>query len=236
MTIPFGFRKSEEEGRIRNFERAAHLRSDAYEGKMPFDDTDVYKLIEGASYSLQSHPDPELDRFLDAIIAKIAAAQEPDGYLTTYKTIDPSKSPAEWLKPGPKWQLELQGSHELYNSGHLYEAAYAHYRATGKRTLLDVARKNADLVARTFGPGKLTTPPGAARPPGRHDRAAHRRTRSRREAETPHRHSLLRVVESRARRDGGLASAKGPFASRARRAAAALKAALRRHAPVKACD
>jgi len=160
VTIPFGFRKSEEEGRIRNFERAAHLRSDAYEGKMPFDDTDVYKLIEGASYSLQSHPDPELDRFLDAIIAKIAAAQEPDGYLTTYKTIDPSKSPADWLKPGPKWQLELQGSHELYNSGHLYEAAYAHYRATGKRTLLDVARKNADLVARTFGPGKLTTPPG----------------------------------------------------------------------------
>ncbi|HEY8535710.1 MAG TPA: glycoside hydrolase family 127 protein [Vicinamibacterales bacterium] len=160
VTIPFGFRKSEEEGRIRNFEVAAGLREGEYEGKMPFDDTDVYKLIEGASYSLQSHPDPELDRFLDGIIAKIAAAQEPDGYLTTYKTIDETKSPAWWLKPGPRWVLELQGSHELYNAGHLYEAAYAHFRATGKRTLLDVALKNADLIDRTFGPGRLTTPPG----------------------------------------------------------------------------
>ncbi len=162
VTIPFGFRKSEEEGRLRDFERAAHRLSGPAEDKMPFDDTDVYKLIEGASYSLQSHPDPELDRFLDGIIAKIAAAQEPDGYLTTYKTIDPTKSPATWLKPGPKWDLVLQGSHELYNSGHLYEAAYAHYRATGKRSLLDVALKNADLVARTFGPGpgQRKTPPG----------------------------------------------------------------------------
>jgi hypothetical protein len=160
VTIPFGFKKSEEEGRIRNFERAAKRLDGPYEGKMPFDDTDVYKLIEGASYSLQSHPDPELDRFLDGVIAKIAAAQEADGYLTTYKTIDPTKSPASWLKPGPKWELELAGSHELYNAGHLYEAAYAHYRATGKRTLLDVALKNADLVDRTFGPGRMTLPPG----------------------------------------------------------------------------
>ena len=160
VTIPFGFRKSEEEGRIRNFERAAKRLGGPYEGKMPFDDTDVYKLIEGASYSLQSHSDPELDRFLDGLIAKIAAAQEPDGYLTTYKTIDPTRSPASWLEPGPRWQLELAGSHELYNAGHLYEAAYAHYRATGKRTLLDVALKNADLVDRTFGPGRLRLPPG----------------------------------------------------------------------------
>ena len=119
VTIPFGFRKSEEEGRVRNFERAARHEG-PYEGKMPFDDTDIYKLIEGASYSLQSHPDPELDRYLDGIIAKIAAAQEADGYLTTYKQIDPTKSPAPWLKPGPKWDLELHGSHELYNAGHLY--------------------------------------------------------------------------------------------------------------------
>ena len=160
VTIPFGFRKSEEEGRIRNFERAAKRRSGPYEGKMPFDDTDVYKLIEGASYSLQSHPDPALDRFLDGLIAKVAAAQEPDGYLTTYKTIDPARSPAPWLKPGPRWELELAGSHELYNAGHLYEAAYAHYRATGKRSLLDVALKNALLVDRTFSPGRLLLPPG----------------------------------------------------------------------------
>ncbi len=160
VTIPFGFKKSEEEGRLRDFERAAHVRSGGFEGKFPFNDSDVYKLIEGASYSLDSHPDPELDRFLDGIIVKIAAAQEPDGYLTTFKTIDPLKSPASWLKDGPKWDLELQGSHELYNVGHLYEAAYAHYRATGKRTLLDIAIKNADLIDRTFGPGKRMTPPG----------------------------------------------------------------------------
>ena len=160
VTIPFGFRKSEEEGRLRDFERAAGKRPGAFEGKMPFNDTDVYKLVEGAAYSLQTHPDPQLDRFLDGIIAIVGAAQEPDGYLTTYKTIDPSRSPADWLKPGPKWDLELSGSHELYNSGHLFEAAYAHFRATGKRTLLDIALKNADLLDRTFGPGKRLTPPG----------------------------------------------------------------------------
>ena len=160
VTIPFGFKKSEEEGRIRNFERAAGRLDGPVEGKMPFDDTDVYKLIEGAAYALQTNPDPELDRYIDGIIGKIAAAQEPDGYLTTYKTVDPSRSPAEWLKPGPRWVLELEGSHELYNAGHLYEAAYAHYRATGKRTLLEVALKNADLMVRTFGPGRLATPPG----------------------------------------------------------------------------
>ena len=160
VTIPFGFRKSEDEGRMRNFQRAAGTLPKGYEGKMPFDDTDVYKLIEGAAYSLQTNPDPELEKYVDGIIAVIATAQEPDGYLTTYKTIDASKSPAEWLKPGPKWDLELEGSHELYNSGHLFEAAYAHFRATGKRTLLDVARKNADLLDRTFGPGKQRTPPG----------------------------------------------------------------------------
>ena len=160
VTIPFGFKKSEDEGRLRDFERAAGRRPGAFEGKFPFNDTDVYKLIEGAAYSLQTTPDPQLDRFLDGIIALIAAAQEPDGYLTTFKTIDPLRSPADWLKPGPKWELELQGSHELYNSGHLFESAYAHFRATRKRTLLDVALKNADLLDRTFGVGKRLTPPG----------------------------------------------------------------------------
>ena len=160
VTIPFGFRKSEDEGRVRDFERAARTRAGAFEGKFPFNDSDIYKLIEGASYSLQDHPDPELDRYLDGIIAKIGEAQEADGYLTTFKSIDATVSPASWLKPGPRWVYELQGSHELYNAGHLFEAAYAHWVATGKRTLLDIALRNADLIGRTFGPGRLLTPPG----------------------------------------------------------------------------
>jgi DUF1680 family protein len=126
---------------------------------MPFDDSDVYKVIEGASYSLLTHPDPELDARLDIIIKKIAAAQEKDGYLCTWKTLNPDTTPAPWVKPGPRW-YNLGASHELYNAGHLYEAAFAHAQATGKRNLLNIALKNADLMVRTFGPGKIMTPPG----------------------------------------------------------------------------
>jgi hypothetical protein len=159
VTIPFGFKKCEEEGRVRNFEKAGGLLGGEYEGEMPFDDTDVYKIIEGASYSLQTHPNPDLEKYIDGIIEKIAAAQEKDGYLTTWKTIDPDTTPARWVNPGPRW-FHLAASHELYNAGHMYEAAYAHYRATGKRNFLDVALKNADLIDRVFGPGKNMEPPG----------------------------------------------------------------------------
>jgi DUF1680 family protein len=159
VTIPFGLNKCEEEGRIRNFARAGGLLEGPYEGKMPFDDSDVYKVIEGASYSLLTHPDPELDARLDTIIDKIAAAQEKDGYLCTWKTLNPDTTPAPWVKPGPRW-YNLGASHELYNAGHLYEAAFAHAQATGKRNLLNIALKNADLMLRTFGPGKIMTPPG----------------------------------------------------------------------------
>lgn len=159
VTIAYGLNKCEEEGRIRNFDRAAGLLEGDYEGFMPFDDTDVYKIIEGAAYSLQTTPDNKLESRIDEIIQKIAAAQEPDGYLTTWKTINPDTTPAWWVKPGPRWH-DLGSSHELYNAGHLYEAAFAHYRATGKRSLLNVALKNADLIYDTFGPDKLTTPPG----------------------------------------------------------------------------
>ena len=159
VTIPFAFNKCEEEGRIRNFDRAGGLINGEYEGLMPFDDTDVYKIIEGASYSLQTDPDEKLDDYIDGIIEKIAAAQEEDGYLTTWKTIDPDTTPAPWVEPGPRWH-NLGASHELYNAGHLYEAAYAHYRATGKTNMLNIALKNADLIADTFGPGKIVTPPG----------------------------------------------------------------------------
>lgn len=159
VTIPFGLEKCESEGRIRNFERAAGLLDGAYEGYMPFDDSDIYKIIEGAAGSLATHPDIRMDSLLDDIIAKIAAAQEDDGYLCTWKTINPDTTPASWVEPGPRWH-DLRSSHELYNLGHLYEAAFAHYQATGKRTLLNIALKNADLIDRTFGPGKNMEPPG----------------------------------------------------------------------------
>jgi DUF1680 family protein len=159
VTIPFGFKKCQEEGRIRNFAKAGGLMEGDYEGVMPFDDTDVYKIIEGASYSLTIHPDKRLDKYIDDILVKVAAAQEDDGYLCTWKTLDPTKTPARWVRPGPRWH-NLGASHELYNAGHMYEAAFAHYRATGKRNFLDIALKNADLIAETFGPGKKLNVPG----------------------------------------------------------------------------
>jgi uncharacterized protein len=156
VTIPFLMKKNEETGRIDNFAIAGKLMDGKYKGER-YNDTDVYKVIEGASYSLMVRPDPELDRTLDVVIAKIAAAQEPDGYLFTARTADPAHP-----QPGigaERW-VEETVSHELYNAGHLYEAAAAHFLATGKRTLLDVALKNADLVAATFGPDKRRGFPG----------------------------------------------------------------------------
>ena len=100
---------------------------------------------------LSVHPDPKLDAYLDGLIAKIGAAQEKDGYLYTTRTIDP-QHPHRWAGT-KRWELEKVDSHELYNLGHLYEAAVAHYQATGKRSLLDIALKTADLLDRTFGPG-----------------------------------------------------------------------------------
>lgn len=94
--------------------------------------------------------DPQLDHYLDSVINIIAAAQEPDGYLTTCVTNKCYRLSGWWGRS--KW--EKLNSHELYNSGHMYEAAVAHYRATGKRTFLDVAIKNADLVCKVFGPGE----------------------------------------------------------------------------------
>jgi DUF1680 family protein len=156
VTLPFLFKKNEETGRLDNFAIAGGLMKGRYRGER-YNDTDVYKPIEGASYSLMVHPDPELGRALDAMIVKIAAAQEPDGYLFTARTCDPSH-PQPGI--GPERWVEETVSHELYNAGHLYEAAVAHYLATGKRSLLDVAIKNADLVAATFGPDKRHGFPG----------------------------------------------------------------------------
>ncbi|PSR55752.1 glycoside hydrolase family 127 protein [Adhaeribacter arboris] len=160
-TIQFGFKKCEEEGRLENFLIAGGKMTGKTRGKMPFDDTDVYKLIEGASNSLISAPNKKLDAYLDSVIAIIKVGQQPDGYLTTWHTIDQNHPPAPWVKPGPRWKSEAM-SHELYNAGHLYEAAATHYIATGKRNFLEIALRNADLLVKTFGPepDKLQIPPG----------------------------------------------------------------------------
>src|SRR3989449_9474 len=163
VTIPFAFKKDEETKRIYNFERAAAaLRGETLKDKTPpgypFDDTDVYKVIEGAAYALNVQPDPELEAYVDGLIAKIGAAQEADGYLYTTRTIDP-EHPHVWAGK-KRWELEKVDSHELYDLGHLYEAAVAYYQATGKRSLLDIAVKTADLLDQTFGPGKQSIWPG----------------------------------------------------------------------------
>jgi len=156
VTIPYAFRMNEETGRVDNFRKAARLMSGPHVGKR-YNDTDVYKAMEGAAYSLLLHPDPALESRLDELVALIAKAQEPDGYLYTARTIDP-QNPAAGA--GPERWYYLRGSHELYNSGHMFEAAVAHFQATGKRTFLDIAVKNADLLVRTFGPDKLRDIPG----------------------------------------------------------------------------
>jgi len=157
VTIPASFQRCEATSRVKNFEMAA-----AHAGKFatmfPFDDTDIYKTLEGAAYSLSLYPDKALSGYLDVLIAKVGAAQEPDGYLYTARTIDPAH-PHPWSGP-ERWSKERDASHELYNAGHLYEAAVAHYQATGKKTLLNIALKNADLVCSVFGPGKRTVAPG----------------------------------------------------------------------------
>jgi DUF1680 family protein len=155
-TVKVCFQRCEETGRIDNFSKAAHWIDGAFRG-IRYDDSDVYKVIEGASYSLALNSDPALDRYLDLVIDKIAGAQEKDGYLYTCRTIDPDH-------PAPdagahRWE-NLVSSHELYNVGHLYEAAVAHFQATHKRALLEVAIKNANLIAMTFGPNKRRDVPG----------------------------------------------------------------------------
>ncbi len=115
-----------------------------------FNDSDVYKWVEAASYTLSTHPKPAWETELDEVIAKIAASQQPDGYLNTYFTL---------VEPTKRWQ-NLGIMHELYCAGHLFEAAVAHYQATGKRTLLDVACRFADLIDSIFGPGKRDGLPG----------------------------------------------------------------------------
>lgn len=150
VSIPSAFYQCEINGRFDNFALAGGLIKGEHKGDFSFDDTDPYKIIEGASYSLAVKYDPVLDAYLDSVITMIAAAQEEDGYLTTCVTNNCTRLAGWW--GSSRW--ERVNSHELYNCGHLYEAAVAHFKATGKRSLLDVAIKNADLICEVFGLGE----------------------------------------------------------------------------------
>lgn len=169
VTVPFALDQCEASGRLKNFDLAAEVMRRRAAGDKdyqvkpptiyPFDDTDVYKAIEGAAYVLSMRKDPALAARLDDWIARIAAAQEPDGYLYTFRTMHPDSPRHEWID-AQRWLKDPKLSHELYNCGHLYEAGVAHFQATGKRTLLDVCLKNAELLWRDFGDRKLRIAPG----------------------------------------------------------------------------
>lgn len=152
VTIPLAFSKCEESGRYENFVKAAHPSENYKVEGLPFDDTDVYKTIEGASYLLQTYPDKKLKSYIDSVLAIVAAAQEPDGYLYTSRTMNP-KHPHAW-SGSRRWEKVEDLSHEFYNLGHMVEGAIAHYQATGKRNFLDIAIRYADCVCREIGPGE----------------------------------------------------------------------------------
>ena len=163
VTIPLAFSKCQTEHRYDNFVKAAHPSDDYVVNKFmifPFDDTDVYKTIEGASYILQSYPDKKLKNYIDSVLNIVAAAQEPDGYLYTARTMNP-KHPHPW-SGNKRWVQEEVLSHELYNLGHMLDAAVAHYQATGSKKFLDIARRYADCVVREVGPkpGQACVVPG----------------------------------------------------------------------------
>ena len=150
VTIPLAFSKCEETGRYTNFVNAANPSDTIQVGGLAFDDTDVYKTIEGASFILQTYPDKALEKYIDSVLVIVAAAQEPDGYLYTSRTMNP-KHPHEWAG-GKRWEKVEDLSHEFYNLGHMVEGAIAHYQATGKTNFLDIAVKYADCVCREIGP------------------------------------------------------------------------------------
>lgn len=162
VTIPLAFSKCESEHRYKNFEMAAYtLQHPNHPGLQTkewdvskfmgfsFDDTDVYKTIEGASYVLQTYPDEKLKAYIDSVLDVVGAAQEPDGYLYTARTINPAH-PHHWAGK-KRWEVEDFLSHELYNLGHMVDAACAHYQATGNEKFLNIAKRYADCVIREVG-------------------------------------------------------------------------------------
>ncbi|MBN2272000.1 MAG: glycoside hydrolase family 127 protein [Sedimentisphaerales bacterium] len=151
VTIPYCFEQCEQTDRISNFEKAAGLKQGKHEG-IYFNDSDVYKVMEGAAYSLQIDPEPKMRQYLDNLIKVMAAAQWDDGYLYTFYSV-PQRQPE-------KLWTNISSMHEQYCVGHMYEGAAAHYEATGTKLFLDVATKNADLICKVFNPNGRTDPPG----------------------------------------------------------------------------
>lgn len=158
VTIPHVLKKCKSARHINNFELAGGLKERGKTSKFPFDDSDFYKIMEGIGNVLYIHKDPKLEEISDDFIDKIGAAQEEDGYLYTHRTINSGQ--LHYWAGKERWELVTIFSHELYNVGHLYESAAAYYLATGKRKLLDIAIKNANLVNKVFGSGKNESPPG----------------------------------------------------------------------------
>jgi DUF1680 family protein len=168
-TVPYAFQQCEDTKRLQNFDLAAETMKRRAAGEStfqnkpltiyPFDDSDVFKAVEGAAFALSLHRDPALEAKLDSYIAKFAAAQEPDGYLYTFRTMHPDSPAHDWIDQ-KRWLKDPILSHELYNLGHLYEAGVAYYQATGKRNLLDICTKSAELIHKDFGKGDLRIAPG----------------------------------------------------------------------------
>ena len=169
ITVPFALQQCEDSNRLKNFDLAAETMRRRAAGettfqntpvtRFPFDDSDVYKALESAAYALSTKADPAIDRRLDGWIARIGAAQEPDGYLYTFRTMHPDSPAHKWIDQ-QRWLKDPDLSHELYNLGHMYEAGVAHFQATGKRTLLNICLKSAELLWHDFGDGKLRIAPG----------------------------------------------------------------------------
>jgi uncharacterized protein len=149
VTLPSQRGHLERTGRIENFRRASGRASGSFEG-LYFNDSDVYKWLEAASWTLATTPDARLERMVDDVIAEVAAAQQPDGYLDTYHQLGAG---------GEHW-TELARTHELYCAGHLFQAAVAHHRATGRNQLLEIALRFADHICHTFGPDEDGKRPG----------------------------------------------------------------------------
>lgn len=158
VTIPIAFSHCESTGRIDNFKIAGGLMEGKFKSEAPFDDSDVSKIVEGAAYALSSDRDAQLEAYVDTIISYMKAAQEDDGYLYTYRTIMGNGS-HPWIGD-KRWEKTHILSHELYNLGHMFEAGVAYYQTTGKRELLDVCIKAADLLCKDFGWDALVTFPG----------------------------------------------------------------------------